>query len=94
MNEQEWFETVAQLELGKKLPKALYLHRSALSKTSPDLFSWIHQKAESAAIPEQHWNIIRLHKDCFKVTLLYYPGFYDESYPPLHFSYGLDLAKL
>ena len=97
MNEQQWYDTVAQLscykELGKKLPKAIYLHRSALSETAPDVFSWIHQKATSSGIPDQHWNIIRLHKDSFKVTLLYYPGFYDEAYPSLHFSYGLDLAS-
>ncbi|WP_066015815.1 DNA phosphorothioation-associated putative methyltransferase [Endozoicomonas atrinae] len=97
MNEQEWYEAVAQLsrhkELGKKLPKALYLHRSALSETAPDFFSWIHQQATNSGIPEQHWNIVRLHKDCFKVTLLYYPDFYDEAYPSLNFSYGLDFAS-
>ncbi|WP_448215315.1 hypothetical protein [Endozoicomonas sp. 2B-B] len=93
MNEQEWYETVAQLELGKKLPRALYLHRSALSETAPDFFSWIYQKATNSGIPEQHWDILRLHKDSFKVTLLYYLDFYDEAYPSLHFSYGLDFAS-
>lgn len=66
MNEQEWYETVAQLEIGKKLPKALYLHRSALSETAPDFFSWIHQQATNSGKPKQYWSIILLNKDCFK----------------------------
>ena len=95
MNDQQWFSEVKALPVGKKLPKAVYVHRFALKEVAPKLYAFVSEKAEAAGLAntDEAWNIVRLHKDCFKVTLLDYPDFHEEAYPGLRFSTGIDLAN-
>lgn len=95
MNDQHWFSEVKALPVGKKLPKAVYVHRLALKDAAPALYTFVAEKAVAAGLPDAEgaWNIVRLHKDCFKVTLLDYPDFHEEAYPALRFSTGIDLAS-
>ncbi|MCL6272213.1 DNA phosphorothioation-associated putative methyltransferase [Sansalvadorimonas sp. 2012CJ34-2] len=93
MNHEQWLAVVKQLSVGKILPKAVYVHRNALEQESPTLANFINDQASSAGLEDEDWNIARLHKDVFKVTLLNYPTFYDEAYPALHGSTGIDLRN-
>ena len=93
MNFEEWVEAVKTLPVGKVLPKARYLHREALADAAPALATFIETQAHAAGLNGTDWNIARLHKDTFKVTLLSYPTFYDEAYPALQCSTGIDLTE-
>jgi len=48
---------------------------------------------DSFNIPDESWNIVKFHKRDFKITFLNYPGFENESYPALQYSYTIDLLK-
>ncbi|WP_066018085.1 DNA phosphorothioation-associated putative methyltransferase [Endozoicomonas atrinae] len=93
MNHEQWLSSIQDLRVGKVLPKAIYIHRDALGEISPALTAFIGSQALIAGLEDDDWNIARLHKEAFKVTLLYYPRFFDDAYPALHKSTGIDLAK-
>ena len=92
-NHEQWLTAIKELSVGKALPKALYIHRHALTQEAPGLSEFIEQQANCAGLNGDDWNIARLHKDIFKVTLLNYPGFYEDAYPALHSSTGIDLEN-
>ncbi len=93
MNHEQWSESVKQLEVGKVLPRAIYVHRAALEESAPKLAGFVEQQATLAGLNGEDWNIARLHKDSFKLTLLSYPTFVDDAYPALQQSIGIDLAN-
>ena len=93
MNREQWLEEVKALPVGKSLPKARYLHRQALMDTHPALARFVEEQAVAAGLSGDDWNIVRLHKDAFKVTLLSYPTFYEEAYPSLCHSTGIDVEN-
>ncbi|WP_281647956.1 DNA phosphorothioation-associated putative methyltransferase [Parendozoicomonas sp. Alg238-R29] len=92
MNHEQWQDALKLLPIGKVLPKAIYVHRSALLDAAPELSKYVEGKASAAGLNGDDWTIARLHRDVFKLTLLNYPHFYDEAYPSLHFSTSIDLV--
>ncbi|WP_422449134.1 MULTISPECIES: DNA phosphorothioation-associated putative methyltransferase [unclassified Endozoicomonas] len=92
MNHEQWLSSIQELSVGKVLPKAVYIHYDALAEASPALATFISRQASLVGLNEDDWNIVRLHKDAFKVTLLSYPAFIDDAYPCLHKSTGINLA--
>ena len=94
-NQIEDFSTwVGQLQVGKKLPDAIYLHKSALFEVNPKLYSFCANSAKALKIEEASWDLVKLHRKEFKVAFLSYPDFYTESYPALKKSILVDLEKL
>jgi len=87
-------ESVRKVEVGKQLPDAVYVHISALSTLPEELSSVVIRIATALKISDEAWNVIKLNKRDFKVTLLNYPEFEGDSYPALHQSYTIDLEKL
>jgi DNA phosphorothioation-associated putative methyltransferase len=85
---------VKQIQVGKQLPDAVYVHVSALSTLPGELPSVVVKIATALKISDDAWNVIKFNKRDFKVTLLNYPEFEDDSYPSLHQSYTIDLEKL
>ncbi|PKH87335.1 DNA phosphorothioation-associated putative methyltransferase [Colwellia sp. Bg11-28] len=90
----EYREQVKSLQGGKKLPTAIYLHRSAIeSVLSVTLLSYILDTINKLNITEP-WNLLKLYKRDFKITLLNYPDFDTYAYPALHTSITIDLEEL
>lgn len=94
MDFQAFKKLVGIIEVGKQLPDSVYVHISALSTLPAELSSIVVRIATALKIPDEAWNVIKFNKRDFKVTLLNYPAFEEDSYPALHQSYTIDLEKL
>ncbi|MBN3492229.1 DNA phosphorothioation-associated putative methyltransferase [Vibrio neptunius] len=94
MNEELFAELVTQIKIGKQLPDAIYLHRDALNALPKVLVQFIPAVAKAVNLDDENWNLIKLFKKEFRLSLLHYPDFYTDSYPALRQSLNVDLAKL
>lgn len=94
MNAEQFNQLVKQVSFGKKLPDAIYLHKDAFSALPPLLAKFIGVVATALKVPESEWNIVKLFKTNFRLSLLHYPDFYTDAYPALQQSVTVDLAKL
>lgn len=94
MNATQFQELVSKMPIGKKLPDANYLHKAGFCEIAPELALFIHAVANALKINENEWHIVKLNKNEFKLSLLCYPTFFDESYPALTQSVTVDLTKL
>lgn len=90
----EFSQAIDALNVGKKLPDTIYLHRSALETQAPRLYQFALAIAKALKISDDAWNIIKLSKRQFALSLLNYPSFYTEAYPALCRSISIDLTKL
>jgi len=94
MNATQFKELVKTLTIGKKLPDAIYFHKDAFSDTPEILTKFILLIAQALKIDEDSWNLVKVFKNDFRISLLNYPSFYEESYPALVQSVNVDLTKL
>ena len=83
---------VEALSIGKRLPDATYLHKSALPTVSAELAEFTSALADEYAT-DFDWNIAKFFRRDFKVSLLSYPTFLDEGYPELTGSVTIDLVR-
>ena len=83
---------VEALSVGKRLRDATYLHISALPLVSEELTEFTSELAAEYAVGHD-WNIAKFFRRDFKVSLLSYPTFLDESYPTLVCSVTIDLVR-
>ncbi|MGI9280000.1 MAG: DNA phosphorothioation-associated putative methyltransferase [Endozoicomonas sp.] len=93
MNPDQYHECVNDLAIGKKLPKAVYLHKSALPDIDEQLRSFALIQVSVIGLEEHDWDILKFHRDSFKLTLLSYPTFFSDAYPALKKSISIDLTK-
>lgn len=91
MNFDEYKRLVEAQRIGKKLPQAVYLHKSALGETSTELSTFALKLAEIFKLDQSQWDIIKFHRKDFKVSYLSYPTFLDYPYPALNLSVVIDL---
>ena len=93
MNFVEYRDHVKSLRQGKQLPTAIYLHRTAIDSALPNhLVNLIYNSIERLNITEP-WNLLKLYKRDFKITLLNYPDFDTYAYPALHTSITIDIEE-
>jgi DNA phosphorothioation-associated putative methyltransferase len=82
-----------QSSIGKCLPNALYIHRTALESLEPLLR--IYEGCARAYLGEiEGANLIKLHRQSGKVSYLTYPGFETDPHPALARSVKLSLRTL
>ncbi|MBU0946701.1 MAG: DNA phosphorothioation-associated putative methyltransferase [Proteobacteria bacterium] len=93
MDFAEYKKLVGQLKVGKRLPDAIYLHQSAMAAVPNDLHAYLFKTIEKIEIASTPWNIVKFFKKDFKISLLFYPAFFEDSYPALHASHTIDLQK-
>ncbi len=93
MNFQEYKKLIKDIQIGKHLPIAIYLHESAIDSLPIVLQNFLQKTIEELDLSNVSWNLIKLSKKDFKISLLYYPTFFQDSYPPLHSSNTIDLEK-
>lgn len=94
MNSELFLKLVAELNVGKKLPDAVYLHDSTLSELPDKLHKVILAVGSALKIPREQWNLVKLSRREFAMSLLSYPTFKEEAYPTLQQSVTVDLEKL
>ena len=93
MNSEEYKKLVGLLKVGKKLPDAIYLHKSAIVVIPHDLYTYLLRTIEKKGLAKTPWNIVKFFKNNFKFSLLHYPSFLEDPYPSLHSSNTIDLGK-
>ncbi len=69
------------------------MHKTAIGLLPEKLHEFVLYTAKNSKIGTKQWDLIKLHKRDFKITLLSYPTFFDEPYPPLQRSHTIDLTK-
>ena len=94
MNQELFLSLVKQIEVGKQLPDAIYLHKDAFSSLPEQLISFVFAVGKAVRLPEDQWNLVKFFKKEFRLSLLHYPTFYQDSYPALKQSLNVDLTKL
>ncbi|MBF4248529.1 hypothetical protein EA004_26710, partial [Vibrio anguillarum] len=85
---------IKQVKMGKQLPDAIYIHKDAMNAIPDSLQHFIPAVARAVNLPSEQWNLIKLFKNEFRLSLLSYPEFYSDSYPALEQSLNVDLSKL
>ncbi|CAA0097937.1 Uncharacterised protein [BD1-7 clade bacterium] len=93
MTFEEFRKLVSGITVGKHLPEAVYLHKSALTSIDEKLSSATLTVAATLKLPDGKWTLVKFYKRDFKLSLLFYPTFSEEPYPALHKSYSIDLSK-
>lgn len=81
-----------QSPIGKRLPGALYIHRSALSHLDPQLQAYANA-ARAIAPTLTEFTLIKFHYDRPKISYLFYPDFDSDPHPQLVTSWQIDLAN-
>ena len=94
MDSSEFQKLVAAIKIGKVLPDAIYLHVSALPSVDQKLHDFLMLVTKAIKIDPSEWNIVKLYKRHYKLSLLNYPNFDTYPYPPLSKSHSIDLAKI
>ncbi|WP_299005084.1 DNA phosphorothioation-associated putative methyltransferase [uncultured Shewanella sp.] len=94
MDADKFKQLVLAMPLGKKLPDAHYVHKIAFDSLKPELTQFIIAVGKALNIDAEQWHVAKLSKNNFKLSLLSYPDFFDESYPALTQSVTIDLNKL
>ena len=94
MNAEQFKELVNSLEVGKKLPDSIYFHKDTFSDVPEALSKFIKIVAKALKIEDTNWNLVKVFRNDFRLSLLNYPMFFEDSYPALEQSVNVDLAKL
>jgi len=94
MDAQLFTKLVKEAKVGKQLPDAIYLHKDAFETLPNTLIKFIPAVANALNVKENDWNLVKLFKKDFRLSLLHYPTFYSDSYPALQKSINVDLSKL
>lgn len=93
MEFQEFKELVKEIPVGKQLPDAVYIHESALLALPKRLGAHLAQAIIDLDLEDKDWNVLKFFKRDHKITLLNYPDFDEQAYPPLHHSYLVNFEK-
>jgi DNA phosphorothioation-associated putative methyltransferase len=94
MNAEQFKELVNSLNVGKKLPDSIYFHKDTFSDVPEALSKFIKVVAKALKIDDDNWNLIKIFRKDFRLSLLNYPLFFEDSYPALEQSINVDLTKL
>jgi DNA phosphorothioation-associated putative methyltransferase len=94
MDANDFKKSVKQIKTGKHLPDSIYLHKSAIQTLSDPLLDFLEKTIAKATLKAVPWNIIKLFKREFKISLLDYPEFYTEAFPSLACSHSIELQDL
>jgi len=94
MNAEQFKELVNSLDVGKNLPDSVYFHKDAFSDVPEALSKFIIIVAKALKIDDANWNLIKVFRKDFRLSLLNYPSFFEDSYPVLEQSVNVDLTQL
>lgn len=92
MNFQKYRQLLELSSIGKVLPDAVYLHVSLMPRLPDALQDFIRNSVEEY-VGSTKWNLLKLHRRDFRISLLDYPGFDEDSYPALKSALTIDLLR-
>ena len=79
---------------GKRIGDSLYLHVSALDVLAPAVREFLARAESLAGVSAgSHYNLVRLEERAERVSLLHYPGFFDDPFPALRERWLVNLAN-
>lgn len=93
MTYKQFISLVNAVRFGKRLPDAVYLHKSAIDLLPSRLLQFIKFQIINHDLADKDWDILKLSKTSFRISLLHYPHFYDDPYPELQKSYCIDMKN-
>ena len=93
MEFRDYKELVKAIPVGKQLPDAVYVHKTALDQIPAELLAHIALVVKAMRFERKKWNLVKFYKRDFKITLLNYPTFFEEAYPSLKKAYTIDLER-
>jgi hypothetical protein len=79
-------------DVGKSVADRLYLHTDYLGQAAPEIRQRLDSAAATAGLAEHVFNLVRFDRSAPSVSLLHYPGFYDDPFPALAASWLVDLG--
>ncbi|MBA6375034.1 DNA phosphorothioation-associated putative methyltransferase, partial [Colwellia sp. BRX8-2] len=94
MNAEQFKKLVNSLDVGKKLPDSIYFHKDTFSDVPEVLVKFITIVAKALKVDDENWNLVKVFRKDFRLSLLNYPLFFEDSYPALEQSVNVDLTKL
>jgi DNA phosphorothioation-associated putative methyltransferase len=83
----------ADLTIGKTVGQRLYVHVSALPLASQQFIDATKEATHLCGIAEHAFNVARANSEAGTISLLHYPTFFDDPFPPLGESWKVSLAS-
>lgn len=83
---------INQSSVGKILPDDIYIHRDSL-EYAPEMLQILTELAKIILPADIDYNIIKIARNSWHVTFLYYPTFMEEAHPSLYHSMKVLLHK-
>jgi DNA phosphorothioation-associated putative methyltransferase len=80
---------VGGLVIGKRLPDAIYLHADAIASIAPPARRLVDTAAKLAG--GVSWNVVKFNTEMPKISLLWYPRFFEDGFPELASTTTVDL---
>ena len=74
MNAEQFKELVNSLDVGKKLPDSVYFHKDTLADVPEKLSKFITIVAKALKIEDSNWNLVKVFRNDFRLSLLNYPN--------------------
>lgn len=88
---QSYLHAVEVLDVGKRLPTAVYVHRSLLGDLPQRLRTLAFERIEQSL--SEAWNVVKFSTQRPGLSLLEYPAFDEEAFPRLRRSLTIDLVE-
>lgn len=92
MNFVTYKNLVNNIQIGKHLPDAVYLHQSALHLIPPALLEFFNHTITLLELNHFNYTVVKFLTRDFKFSLLDYPDFFKHPYPALHTSCTINLT--
>jgi len=84
---------IKSIQIGAQLSDALYIHESAFVDLPAEFHVILDYLGHEYKTDKIAFNIIKLGLKDYKISLLYYPTFFEEPYPALETSTSIDLIR-
>lgn len=91
MDRSAFAREVAALTEGKRMPDGVYAHVDALAHLPAELREAVEAARALAKLDEGAFQVVKLGLRGWKLSLLSYPGFFEEAFPSLTASWAVDL---
>jgi len=90
---QTYQTLVKTLKFGKQLPDAVYVHVSALTALPAELQHLLTTTLKTLQLQNISYDVLKLSKRDYKLSLLSYPQFFEAAFPALQQSCTVDLTQ-
>ncbi len=93
MDTTEYARVIQSLRVGKHLPDAIYLHTTLVAQLGAEVAAMVQRAAKLAKTEAGAFHVVKLAREEPRVSLLAYPTFFDEAFPPLAAAWAVDLVR-